>query len=139
LQLSIDYSRPPAFHHELAKRLRTLREKGVLIIGSGNVVHNLSERPDARVTAGGAGVTDSPRDWAIEFDRRMSTAVMTGNHAEVVNFHSLGRVAALAHPTHDHFLPLLYCLGIAAPGAEVQTFNDGFQWPGVSMRSFVLA
>jgi aromatic ring-opening dioxygenase catalytic subunit (LigB family) len=70
--------------------------------------------------------------------RRLAT-VMTGNHAEVVNFHSLGRVAAPAHPTHDHFLPLLYCLGIAAPGAEVQTFNDGFQWPGVSMRSFVLA
>jgi 4,5-DOPA dioxygenase extradiol len=132
LQLSIDYSRPPAFHYELAKQLRALRSKGVLIVGSGNVVHNLRER-------GGTGVTDSPRDWAVEFDRRMASAILDGNHAEVVNFLALGDLARLAHPTHDHFLPLLYCLGLNEPGGAVRTFNDGFQWPGVSMRSFVLA
>ena len=132
LQLSIDYSRPPAFHYDLARQLRALRSKGILIVGSGNVVHNLGER-------GGTGVTEHPRDWALEFDRRMTANVMSGNHADVVNFLGLGELARLAHPTHDHFLPLLYCLGLADRDGEVRSFNDGFQWPGVSMRSFVLA
>lgn len=132
LQLSIDYSRPPAFHYELAKQLRTLRSKGVLIIGSGNVVHNLGER-------GGTGVTDRPRDWAIEFDKRMASAVASGRHADAIDFLSLGALATLAHPSYDHFLPFLYSLGLVEPGGPVQTFCEGFQWPGISMRSYVLA
>jgi 4,5-DOPA dioxygenase extradiol len=132
LQLSIDFSRPPAFHYELAQRLRALRSKGILVIGSGNVVHNLRER-------GGTGVTPAPRDWAIEFDRRMASAVADGRHAEAIDFLSLGPLASLAHPTYDHFLPLLYCLGLVEPGGPVDTFCEGFQWPGISMRSFVLA
>jgi 4,5-DOPA dioxygenase extradiol len=132
LQLSIDFSRPPAFHYELAKQLRTLRSKGVLVLGSGNVVHNLGER-------GGTGVTDRPRDWAIEFDQRMATAIMKGDHAPAIDFLSLGELASLAHPSYDHFLPLLYTLGLAGPGAGVRTFCEGFQWPGISMRGFVLA
>jgi 4,5-DOPA dioxygenase extradiol len=131
LQLSLDYSRPPAFHYELSKQLRLLRNKGILVVGSGNVVHNLRER-------GGTGVTDSPRDWAVEFDQRMTTAVMNGNHGDVVNFQALGELTAQAHPTHDHFLPLLYFLGLSAPGATIESFNEGFQWPGVSMRSFLM-
>ena len=132
LQLSIDFSRAPAFHYELAKRLSGLRTKGVLILGSGNVVHNLSER-------GGTGITPTPRDWAIEFDRIMTAAVMKGDHQPPVNFLSLGALAKQAHPMHDHFLPLLYCLGAAGPKAAVRTFCDGFQWPGISMRGFVLS
>jgi 4,5-DOPA dioxygenase extradiol len=137
LQLSIDYSRPPAFHYELAKRLRTLRSKGILVVGSGNVVHNLGERPDATVTLGGAGVTHSPRDWAIDFDTRITAAIREGRHADVVNFLSLGQLASLAHPTYDHFLPLLYWLALTDPQGTIETFNGGFQWPGVSMRSFL--
>jgi 4,5-DOPA dioxygenase extradiol len=132
LQLSIDYSRPPAFHYELAKRLRTLRSKGVLIIGSGNVVHNLGER-------GGTGITETPREWAVEFDRRMAAAVASGRHSDAIDFLSLGSLATLAHPTYDHFLPFLYSLGLVEPGGPVQTFCEGFQWPGISMRSFVLS
>jgi 4,5-DOPA dioxygenase extradiol len=132
LQLSVDYGRPPAFHYELAKRLRTLRSKGVLIIGSGNVVHNLGER-------GGTGITETPRDWAIEFDKRMATAVASGRHSDAIDFLSLGSLAQLAHPTYDHFLPFLYSLGLVEPGGPVQTFCEGFQWPGISMRSYVLA
>jgi 4,5-DOPA dioxygenase extradiol len=132
LQLSIDFSRPPSFHYELATRLRRLRSKGVLILGSGNVVHNLRER-------GGTGVTERPNDWAIEFDQRMASAVMNGDHAQPINFQSLGQLATLAHPSYDHFLPLLYCLGVAGAEASVRTFCEGFQWPGISMRSFVLA
>jgi 4,5-DOPA dioxygenase extradiol len=131
LQLSVDYSQPPAFHYQLAKRLRTLRSKGVLIIGSGNVVHNLGER-------GGTGVTETPREWAMEFDRRMASAVATGRHSDAIDFLSLGSLAKQAHPTHDHFLPFLYSLGLVEPGGPVQTFCEGFQWPGISMRSFVL-
>jgi 4,5-DOPA dioxygenase extradiol len=131
LQLSIDFSRPPAFHYELAKQLRQLRSKGILVLGSGNVVHNLGER-------GGTGVTERPRDWAIEFDRRMATAVTNGDHQQAVEFLTLGELARQAHPTYDHFLPLLYTLGLAGPG-DVRTFCEGFQWPGISMRSFVLA
>jgi 4,5-DOPA dioxygenase extradiol len=132
LQLSIDFSKPPAFHYELAKRLRALRSKGVLILGSGNVVHNLGER-------GGVGVTPTPRDWAIEFDRRISTAVMKGDHMPAINFLALGELARNAHPSYDHFLPLLYTLGLATPGGKVKTFCEGFQWPGISMRGFVFA
>ncbi len=132
LQLSVDYSRPPGFHYELGRHLRTLRSKGVLIIGSGNVVHNLGER-------GGTGVTETPRDWAIEFDRQMASAVATGRHSDAIDFLSLGSLAKLAHPSHDHFLPFLYCLGLVDPGGPAQTFCEGFQWPGISMRSFVLA
>jgi 4,5-DOPA dioxygenase extradiol len=132
LQLSVDYSRPPGFHYELGRRLRTLRSKGVLIIGSGNVVHNLSER-------GGTGVTDTPRDWAIEFDRQMASAVATGRHSDAIDFLSLCSLARFAHPTYDHFLPFLYCLGLVDPGGPSQTFCEGFQWPGISMRSFILA
>ena len=132
LQLSIDYSRPPVFHYELATRLRTLRSKGVLIIGSGNVVHNLGER-------GGTGITETPRDWAVEFDKRMASAVASGRHSDAIDFLSLGSLATQAHPTYDHFLPFLYSLGLVEPGGPVQTFCEGFQWPGISMRSFVLA
>jgi 4,5-DOPA dioxygenase extradiol len=132
LQLSIDFSRPPSFHYELAKQLRGLRSKGILVIGSGNVVHNLGER-------GGTGVTERPRDWAVEFDRRMADAIRSGDHGQVVNFLALGDLAALAHPTYDHFLPLLYTLGLTGPGGDVRTFCEGFQWPGISMRSFVAA
>ena len=104
----------------------------ILVIGSGNVVHNLGER-------GGTGVTDRPRDWAIEFDRRMAAAVGSGDHAQAIDFLTLGELARLAHPTYDHFLPLLYSLGLAGSGGDVRTFCEGFQWPGISMRSFVLA
>ena len=131
LQLSIDFSRPPAFHYELGKRLRGLRSKGILVLGSGNVVHNLRER-------GGTGITERPHDWAIEFDQRMAAAVKNADHAQAVNFLGLGDLAKLAHPSYDHFLPLLYCLGLAGDGKAVRGFCEGFQWPGISMRSFVL-
>lgn len=131
LQLSVDFSRPPQFHYELGQRLRTLRSKGVLVIGSGNVVHNLRER-------GGTGVTETPRDWAIEFDRRMASAVAGGRHEEAIDFLSLGSLATLAHPSYDHFLPLLYTLGLVERGGPIETFCEGFQWPGISMRSLVL-
>ena len=130
LQLSIDYSRPPEFHYEVGRRLQALRSKGVLILGSGNLVHNLRMRTSA---------DNKPHPWALEFDHVVTTGVMKGDHAPAVNFQSMGSVAAMAHPTYDHFLPLLYCLGAHTPDAPVSSFCDGFQEPSISMRSFALA
>ena len=129
IQLSIDYSQPPQFHFELAQRLRVLRSKGVLIMGSGNIVHNLQRRE----------ADNKPYDWALEFDSHIAKNVAEGNDQAVTNFLSLGSVASLAQPTHDHFLPLLYCLGAKSDKDVVTTFNDSFQWSAVTMRSYVIA
>ena len=127
IQLSMDYSKPPAFHYELAKLLQPLRNKGVLILGSGNIVHNLRElvRTD-----------DTPFDWAEEFDSRMVSYIKDDNHQAVVDFRNLGSLASMAHPTHDHFLPLLFTLGLQSSGEEVRSFTEGFQYKSTSMRSF---
>jgi 4,5-DOPA dioxygenase extradiol len=127
IQLSIDYRKPPAFHYELAKLLQPLRNRGVLVLGSGNIVHNL--RAMVRTD-------DSPFDWALDFDGRMDTYIKDGNHQAVMDFQKLGSLAAIAHPTHDHFLPILYALGLQSAGEEVRSFCDGFQYKSVSMRSY---
>jgi 4,5-DOPA dioxygenase extradiol len=128
IQLSIDYNKPPAFHYETAKYLQTLRTKGVLILGSGNLVHNLRMRePD-----------NKPYDWALEFDQTITRRVKEGDHKGVVDFLHLGSMAALSHPTYDHFLPLLYCLGVKTDKDQVTSFNDSFQWSAVTMRSFLI-
>ncbi len=127
IQLSIDYSKPPAFHFDLAKQLQPFRDKGVLIVGSGNIVHNLREMVRADV---------KPFDWAVEFDGKMDENIRQGNYKAVVDFQKLGSLATMAHPTHDHFLPLLYVLGLQANGEQVRTFTTGFQYKSVSMRSY---
>jgi len=130
LQLSIDYSRPAVFHYELAKRLTPLRSKGVLIMGSGNLVHNLARRTNTK---------NAPHDWALEFDEKMAKSVLSGDHQAVIDFQSLGKLAELAHPTYDHFLPLIYALGLKTEKDEVTSMLEGFQGPSISMRSFMIA
>jgi 4,5-DOPA dioxygenase extradiol len=129
IQLSIDYSRPPEFHFELAALLQPLRRKGVLILGSGNLVHNLRQRQSA---------DGRPFDWAEEFDARIAAAVDARDFQQVVNFQQLGRLAELAHPSYDHFLPLLYVLGLTGPTEPILSFCEGFQMPAASMRSFMV-
>ena len=125
IQLSIDYSKPPQFHYELAKQLGKLRKQGVLIMGSGNVVHNLSQlRSDEAVP-----------DWANEFDTKIAQWIETGDDESIVNFLKLGSLAQLAHPTHDHFLPLLYILGLKTKTDIPESFNAEFQLGSISMRS----
>jgi 4,5-DOPA dioxygenase extradiol len=131
IQLSIDYSRPPSFHYELGKQLAFLRTRGVLILGSGNLVHNLSFRPGMN--------NDRPYDWAMEFDSRIFDRIQAGDHQAVIDFQKMGNVAVQAHPSHDHFLPLIYCLSLKTEKDGLRTFSDNFQWPAVSMRSFVMA
>lgn len=124
-QLSMDYSREPQYHYDLARELAELRNHGVLIIGSGNLVHNLGML--------GSGGT-SP-DWALEFDELMKDHIDRGNHKGVIDFLKLGPVAKMAHPTHEHFLPLLYSLGLRTDRDELTYFNDSFDFGSISMRS----
>ncbi len=125
-QLSLDYAKPPQYHYELARELTALRNKGVLIIGSGNMVHNLRALQ----------FEAAPYDWALEFDKTMTGFMDNGNYQAVVDFQKLGTLSRLAHPTHDHFLPLLYILALME-GDELDYFNDDFDLASISMRSFI--
>lgn len=126
MQISMDYSRPPAEHYALGQQLKALRNHGVLIVGSGNIVHNLrTMRPGA------------PYDWAQEFDAITAKHLETGHLDALVNFQQLGSVALQAHPTYDHYLPLLYAAGAADGTDPLRTFNDSFQLGSISMRSTV--
>ena len=128
MQLSMDYSRAPAEHYALGQQLKALRERGVLIVGSGNIVHNLRalrrDVPD-----------NQAYDWAQAFDAAIQQQIAKGQLDALQKFHSLGDIARLSHPTHDHFLPLLYAAGAAAPDEVPLFFNTGFQAASISMRS----
>ena len=130
VQLSMDYGRPPAEHFALGRQLNALRERGVLVVGSGNIVHNLR----ALRREAGAG---QAYPWAIEFDARTAALLEQGTLAELAEFQQLGEVAQLAHPTYDHYLPLLYAAGAADPGEKLRFFNDRFQAASIAMRSVV--
>ena len=128
LQLSMDYSRAPSEHYALGRQLRALRNRGVLIVGSGNIVHNLRalrrDVPD-----------NQAYDWAQAFDAAIQQQIAKGQLDALQKFQSLGDIARLSHPTHDHFLPLLYAAGAAAPNEVSRFFNTGFQAASISMRS----
>lgn len=128
-QLSLDLTKSPAAHLELARELAPLREKGVLVIGSGNLVHNLM------ALAPGAPAYD----WAQDFDARLTAMIEKRDFAGVAQAGSLGRVARLSHPTPEHFLPLLFPLGVADAKDELRFFNASFDMASISMRSFVLS
>ena len=128
LQLSMDYSRAPSEHYALGRQLRALRNRGVLIVGSGNIVHNLrAARRDVPDT--------QAHDWAQAFDAAIQQQIAKGQLDALQKFQSLGDIARLSHPTHDHFLPLLYAAGAAAPNEVPRFFNTGFQAASISMRS----
>lgn len=132
IQLSMDYSRPPAEHYALGQQLKGLRERGVLIVGSGNIVHNL--RTMQRSTA-----SNQAYDWALEFDKTIADYLQNGNLAALQDFQALGAVAQQAHPTHEHFLPLLYAAGAVDANELPQFFNTSFQAASISMRSVIWA
>ena len=124
-QLSIDYSQPPQYHYDLAKELSVLRKKGVLIIGSGNIVHNLG-----MIDWGGKAY-----DWAIEFDEKIKTFIDERNHSSIINYNKMGNIAKLAVPTNDHYLPLLYTLALQKKNETVSYFNAKCEMGSMSMRS----
>ena len=108
IQLSMDYARPPEDHYALAKQLRPLRERGVLIVASGNIVHNLRQ-----MQRGAAG--NQAYDWALEFDQTIGGYLQQGKLDALQNFQKLGSLASMAHPTHEHYLPLLYAADAGEP------------------------
>jgi len=118
IQMSIDYSQSPQYHYELAQQIKSLREKGVLIIGSGNMVHNLGmvEWKRLNETFG--------YDWAIEANEKMKKFIISGDHKQLINFRSQGKAFDLAIPTPEHYLPLLYSLALKEDKDEVSLFND---------------
>jgi 4,5-DOPA dioxygenase extradiol len=127
-QLSLDYRLALRDHYQMARQLKPLREQGVLIMGSGNLVHNLRAMR----------IDGPPYDWAVTFDSKMAEFIDRGEDAAVVNFQNLGESAKNAHPTWDHFLPLIYALAQRDEADRVHFFNAGFDLASISMRSVIL-
>lgn len=125
VQLAIDERQPPLFHHELGKRLAPLREEGVLVVGSGNLVHNL------HYAWGKDGV--HAYDWAVRFEQRVREILLAGDDAPLVAYEGLGRDALLSVPTPDHYLPLLYILGLRRDDEPVSFPVEGVDGGSVSM------
>jgi 4,5-DOPA dioxygenase extradiol len=124
IQLSLNQSLSPQAQYDLAARLAPLREKGVLIIGSGNIVHNLGIRK-----ANGA----EPYDWAVEFYSQAKRLIEKGDHKSLIEYQSLGRAARLSIPTNEHYLPLLYALALQKPGDSLRFFNEEIVSGSISM------
>ena len=129
IQMSIDYSQSPQYHYELAQLIKSLREKGVLIIGSGNIVHNL------RMVAWEQLNENFGFDWAIEANEKMKNLILDGNHKALINFRSQGKAFDLAIPTPEHYLPLLYSLALKDEKDEVSLFNDKAVGGSLTMTS----
>jgi 4,5-DOPA dioxygenase extradiol len=127
-QLSIDYTRPPQFHYDLARELSSLRKKGLLIVGSGNIVHNLG-------MVAWNNKEDFAYDWAIEFDVKIKNLINEGNHESIMAYEKLGTTAKLSVPTNDHYLPLLYSLALQEKNEPITFFNEKCTMGSVSMRS----
>ncbi|HKP72424.1 MAG TPA: 4,5-DOPA dioxygenase extradiol [Pyrinomonadaceae bacterium] len=126
VQLSIDETQPASFHYELARRLAPLRDEGVLVMGSGNLVHNLHTYAWGRHAV-------EPFDWAVRFETLARELLLKGDHAPLVAYESLGGDARLSAPTPDHYLPLLYVMALAREGEPVSFPVEGFDGGSISM------
>jgi 4,5-DOPA dioxygenase extradiol len=130
VQLSIDYHRPPAEHFALGRPLRGLRDQGVLIVASGNTVHNLR-------TMNRSAADNQAYNWAVEFDEWVAQQITSGHLEALVDFQAQGDIAKMSHPSYDHFLPLLYAAGAADADEPVEFFNEGYQLASIAMRSVI--
>lgn len=130
-QLSIDYNQPAQFHYNLAKELGFLRSKGVLVLASGNIVHNLQVLKWAEKDP-------KPYDWAVEFDEMSKNLLEKKSHQELINWQNLGLAAKNAIPTPDHYYPLFYAIGLQQPSENVEFIHAEMQMASVSLRSFVI-
>ena len=126
VQLSIDETQPAAFHYDIGQRLAPLREEGVLIVGSGNLVHNL------HTYAWGKHLPE-PYDWAVRFEERAREILLSGEYGPLVHYEKLGREAMLSVPTPDHYLPLLYVLGAGSGRDQVEFPVEGVDGGSISM------
>ena len=134
-EMSLDYSpyndwkpKPLEYHYKLASELMPLRERGVLILGSGNLVHNLGMvdfDPDA-----------TPYDWAVKFDRQVKKSLLNRDHKALLNYADFGEEALLGVPTLDHYLPMIYAIALQQKDEPLKFVHEGFQHGSVSMRAF---
>jgi 4,5-DOPA dioxygenase extradiol len=132
-QMSIDWGRSMEYHFELAQKLQSLREKGILIIGSGNIVHNLQLSMPKLWSD-----DQTPYDWAIEFDEWAKKQIESGDFKSLIRYETAGTSAQMAVPTADHYIPLLYSLGAAKPSEAVKQFYESVEYGGISMRCLQL-
>lgn len=130
LQLSIDYNQPPQYHYDLAKQLKSLRNKGVLIIGSGNMVHNLRMISWEKMQEANYGF-----DWAIEMNTIFKEKISKSDFQSLINYEKLGPAAKLAIPTPDHYYPLLYAMALQDNKDEISFFNDKMVGGSLNMTS----
>jgi 4,5-DOPA dioxygenase extradiol len=131
VQLSIDERQPASFHYDLGQRLAPLREEGVLIMGSGNLVHNLHAYAWGRHDP-------KPYDWAVRFEKRAREALLAGQPRSIVDYETMGPDAVLSVPTPDHYLPLLYVLGARQSNETVAFPVEGVDGGSISMLSVKL-
>jgi 4,5-DOPA dioxygenase extradiol len=136
IEMSLDY--PPyddgggktlRYYYDLAKQLTFLREKSVLIIGSGNIVHNLNAADYEYTNA-------KPYDWAVEFDEQVKSNLLNRNHEALLDFHHLTPAAVLSAPTLDHYMPMIFAIALQGKGDDLTFTYEGFQNASVSMRCF---
>lgn len=125
VQLSLDYAKAAGDHYQLGRHLKELRKEGVLVVGSGNMVHNL----DVMVWQ------DTAFDWALEMDRLLAELIVSRDHKRLIQYDRLGKAARLAVPTSEHYLPLLYVLALQDEEDGIEFFADKVTLGSVSMRS----
>ena len=128
VQLSIDETQPAEYHYEIGKRLAPLRDEGILIIGSGNVVHNLRAYAWGQMPA-------EPFDWATRFENQVRERLLKDEHVPLIEYGSLGRDAMLSVPTPDHYLPLLYVIALRRKGEQLSFPVEGIDGGSISMLS----
>lgn len=130
IQLSLDYTRSPKYHYELGKELSSLRKRGVLVMGSGNLVHNLRLVDWRNMNLAGHAF-----EWAAEARENMNRLILGRNHRALINYTDQGSAFQLAIPTPEHYLPLLYVLALLEPNEQVKLFNDKAIGGSLSMTS----
>lgn len=133
IQMSLDYYQTPQYHYELAKELAALRNKGVLIVGSGNMVHNLRMMAWDKLNADNYGY-----DWAMEARDKMKRFILNGDHLSLINYDAQGKPFQLAIPTPEHYLPLLYTLALKEEKDNISLFNDKAVAGSLSMTSVLI-
>ena len=130
LQLSIDFTRDPQYHYDLAREIHALRKKGVLIIGSGNMVHNLRMVAWDKLNDPGYAY-----DWTSKMNNTFKSLILAGDNTPLIHYTSLGKEAMLAIPTPEHYLPLIYTLGVKSDKDEISFFNDKAVGGSLTMTS----
>ena len=133
VQMSLDYTRSPKEHYELAKELLSIRKKGILVVGSGNIVHNLGLVSWSKINETGFGY-----DWAMEANEKIKRSVLSGDHNPLINYRQQGSEMNLAIPTPEHFLPLLYVLAMKQESDSIDVFNDKAVAGSLTMTSFLI-